>query len=76
MGHLKRVYPKEFVGFLDKNMLFLRNFNFAGWFFKVFLKTALISTVLQLQGRDPDIKLRINLLYTPIGNLGGVKKVI
>ena len=34
---------------------------------------ARISTILQLQGRDPDSKLRINLLYTSIGGLGGVK---
>ena len=38
------------------------------------LETACISTILQLQGRDPDRKLRINLLYTTIGGLGGVKK--
>ena len=38
------------------------------------LQTARISTILQLQGRDPDRKLRINLLYTTIGGLGGVKK--
>ena len=37
------------------------------------LQTARSSTLLQLQGRDPDRKLRINLLYTTIGGLGGVK---
>ena len=36
------------------------------------LQTARISTVLMLQGRDQDRKLRINLLYTAIGGLGGV----
>ena len=38
------------------------------------LQTARISTGLMLQGRDQDRKLRINLLYTTIGGLGGVKK--
>ena len=38
------------------------------------LQTARISTILELQGRDPDRKLRINLPYTTIGGLGGVKK--
>ena len=38
------------------------------------LQKARFSTILQLQGRDPDRKLRINLLYTTIGGLGGVKK--
>ena len=33
-----------------------------------------MSTVLMLQGRDQDRKLRINLLYTAIGGLVGVKK--
>ena len=37
------------------------------------LWTFCFSTILQLQG-DPDRKLRINLLYTTIGGLGGVKK--
>ena len=56
-----------------------------GWFKKVLvvilcylsnikLQTARISTILQLQARDPDRKLRINLLYTTIGGLGGVNK--
>ena len=39
------------------------------------LQTARISTILQLQGRDPDRKLRINLLYTTIGGLGGQKGI-
>ena len=38
------------------------------------LQTARISAILQLQGRDQDRKLRINLLYTTIGGLGGVKE--
>ena len=38
------------------------------------LQTARISTVLMLQGRDQDRKLRINLLYTTMGGIGGVKK--
>ena len=38
------------------------------------LQTARISTVLMLQGRDQDRALRINLLYTAMGGLGGVKK--
>ena len=38
------------------------------------LQTARNSTILELQGRDPDRKLRINLLYTIIGGLKGVKK--
>ena len=36
--------------------------------------TARISTGLMLQGRDQDRKLRINLLYTTMGGLGGVYK--
>ena len=31
-------------------------------------------TGLMLQGRDQDRKLRINLLYSTMGGLGGVKK--
>ena len=38
------------------------------------LQTARISTILKLQGRDQDRKLRINLLYTTMGGLGGVSK--
>ena len=38
------------------------------------LQTARIRTILQLQGRDPDRKLRMDLLYTTIGGLGGVNK--
>ena len=36
------------------------------------LQTARISTGLMLQGRDQDRKLRINLLYSTMGGLGGV----
>ena len=38
------------------------------------LQTARVSTILKLQGRDQDRKLRINLLCTAMGGLGGVKK--
>ncbi len=38
------------------------------------LQTARISTILELQGRDPDRKLLINLLYNTIRGLGGVTK--
>ena len=38
------------------------------------LQTDRMSTVLMLQSRDQDRKLRINLLYTAMGGLGGVKK--
>ena len=38
------------------------------------LQMGRMSTVLMLQGRDPYRKLRINLLYTTIGGLGGVKR--
>ena len=38
------------------------------------LQTARIRTVLMLQGRDQDRKLRINLLYSTMGGLGDVKK--
>ena len=48
--------------------------GFTGYLSNIKLQTARISTILQLQGRDPDRKLRINLLYTTIGGLGGVKK--
>ena len=33
-----------------------------------------IGTEKMLQGRDQDRKLRINLLYTAMGGLGGVNK--
>ena len=42
--------------------------------FNIKLQTARNSTILQLQGRDPDRKLRIDLLCTTIGGLEGVKK--
>ena len=45
-----------------------------GYLSNIKLQTARISTVLMLQGRDQDRKLRINLLYTTMGGLGGVKK--
>ena len=40
-------------------------------FINIKLQTTRFSTVLQLQGRDPDRKLRIHLLYITIGGLGG-----
>ena len=48
------------------------------WFKKVLvvsnikLQTDRMSTVLMLQGRDQDRKLRIDLLYTAMGGVGGV----
>ena len=36
------------------------------------LQTERMSTETILQGRDPDRKLRINLLYTTMGGVGGV----
>ena len=48
--------------------------GFSGYLSNIKLQTARISTILQLQSRDPDRKLRINLLYTTIEGLRGVKK--
>ena len=45
--------------------------GFSGYLSNIKLQTA---RSLQLQGRDPDRKLRINLLHATIGGLGGVKK--